>query len=83
MIAVISVCIFKKLVNISICVAILILKIEEKRNVFQHFMLYFKNSKNETELQKKKFVVFRDVTNCVKSGLQSFMLEISCFVQQK
>ena len=39
--------------------------------------------KMKLKCKKKKIVVFRDVTNCVKSGLQSFMLEISCFVQQK
>ena len=42
-----------KLVNF--CVAILILKMEENKQHFQHIMLYyFMEGKNTTEMQKKK-----------------------------
>ena len=55
--AVISACILQnvsKLVNI--CVAILILKMEENTQYFQHIMLYFsKKGKNTTET-KNRFV---------------------------
>ena len=49
----------KKKKNLSIlvnfCVAILILKIEENMQHFQHIMLYyFKKGKNATKKQKKK-----------------------------
>ena len=55
MTAVISVCIkiyWSKLVNF--CIAILILKMEENTQHFQHIMLYhFKKGKDTTEMQKK------------------------------
>ena len=45
-----------KLVNF--CLAILILKMEEKQQ-FQHIMLYyFKKGKNATEMQKKIWAVY-------------------------
>ena len=41
------------------CVAILILKMEEKRQHFGHIMLYyFKKAKNATEMQKKICAVY-------------------------
>ena len=43
----------------NFCVAILILKMEEKKQHFQHIMLdYFKKGKNATEMQKKICVVY-------------------------
>ena len=36
----------------NFCIAIL--KMEEKKQHFRHIMLYFKNGKNATEMQKKK-----------------------------
>ena len=54
--AVISACIFKKNISklVNFCVAILILKMEEKKQHFWHIMLYyFKKGKNATETQKK------------------------------
>ena len=46
-----------KLVNF--CVAILILKMEEKKQHFRHIMLYyFKKGKNGTEMQKKICAVY-------------------------
>ena len=56
MTAVISVCIFKKIIILVIfCVAILILKMEEDTQHFWHIILcYFKKGKNTTEMQKKK-----------------------------
>ena len=46
-----------KLVNF--CVAILVLKMEEKKQHFQHIMLYyFKKVKNSTETQKKICAVY-------------------------
>ena len=43
----------------NFCVAILILKIEEKKQHFQHIMLYyFKKCKNATETQKKFCAVY-------------------------
>ena len=60
MTAVISACILKntsKLVNF--CVAILILKMEEKKQHLWHTMLYyFKKGKNATETQKKISTVY-------------------------
>ena len=39
----------------NFCIAILILKVEEKKQRFRHIMLYyFKKGKNTTEKQKKK-----------------------------
>ena len=53
--AVMSACILKKTSKLAnFCVAILILKIEEKEQHFRHIMLYyFKKGKNATETQKK------------------------------
>ena len=59
-----------KLVNF--CVAILILKMEEKKQHFRHIMLYyFKKGKNSTEMQKQICSVYGEgaVTEHVKSGL--------------
>ena len=53
--AVISACIKKKKVSklVNFCVAILILKMEDKKQHFWHIMLYyFKKGKNATEMQK-------------------------------
>ena len=60
MTAVISVCLLKKILTklVNFCVAILILKMEEKQH-FQHRMLYyFKKGKNVTETQKKICAVY-------------------------
>ena len=41
------------------CVTILVLKIEEKKQHFQHIMFYyFEKDKNATEIQKKIFAVY-------------------------
>ena len=81
MTAVISVCIKKNLPElVNFCVAILILKMEENMQCFWHIMLYyFKKGKNVTETQKLICAVYGEgaVTDYVKSGLQSFVLEIS------
>ena len=54
--------------------AILILKMEENEQHFQHVMLYyFKKDKNAPEMQKKICAVYGDGTKC----LGSFVLEIS------
>ena len=63
-------------------VAILILKMEEKKQHFCHIMLYyFKKGENATETQR--FVQYMEkvlwLIERVKSGLWSFMLEISCW----
>ena len=43
----------------NFCVAILILKMEEKKQHFRHIMLYyFKKGKNATETQKKICAVY-------------------------
>ena len=43
----------------NFCVAILILKMEEKKQHFQHIILYyFKKGKNATEMQKEIYVVY-------------------------
>ena len=42
---------------VNFCVAILILRMKEKKQHFQHIMLYyFKKGKNATEMKKKRFV---------------------------
>ena len=64
---------------VNFCAAILILKMEKKQH-FQHIMLYyFKKGKNSTEMHKKICAAYGEgaVTERVKSGLQSFVLEIS------
>ena len=50
---------FKKLSElVNFCIAILILKMEENKQHFQHIMLYyFKKGRNTTETQKKICVV--------------------------
>ena len=61
MTAVMSVCIKKKTLSklVSYCVAILILKMEENMQHFQHIMpYYFKKSRNITETQKKFCAVY-------------------------
>ena len=45
----------------NLCVAILILKMEETTQHFQHIMLYyFKKGKTTTEMQKKICAVYRE-----------------------
>ena len=45
----------------NFCVAILILKMEEKKQHFWHIMLYyFKKGKNTTETQKEIYAVYGD-----------------------
>ena len=65
----------------NFCVAVLILKMEENKQHLQHIMLYyFKKGKNTIEMQKKNTcAVYSEgaVTDHVKSGVQSFVLEIS------
>ena len=47
----------------NFCVAILILKMEEKKQHFWHIMLYcFKKGKNTIEMQKKICVMYKDWT---------------------
>ena len=50
---------------------------------FWHIMLYyFKKGKNATEMQKRSVQCMEKVlrwTECVKSGLQSFVLKIFCW----
>ena len=68
----------------NFCVAILILKMEEKKQHFQHIILYyFKKGKYATETHKKICAVYGEgaVTDqTCKSGLRSFVLEISCWM---
>ena len=67
-----------KLVNF--CVAILILKMEEKKQHFWPIMLYFKKGKNATEMQKKICAMYGEgaaTDQTCQSGLQSFLPEIS------
>ena len=69
----------------NFCVAILVLKMEENTQHFQYIMLYyFKKGKNTTETHThKRFVQCMEkvlwLIEHVKSGLQSFVLEISCW----
>ena len=61
MTAVISACIKRKETSklVDFCVAILILKMEEKKQHFWHIMFYyFKKGKNATEIQKKICAVY-------------------------
>ena len=79
--AVISVCTLKSLSKlVNFCVAILILKMEDNTQHFWHIMLYyFKKGKNATETQKRFVLCMEKVLRLmegIKSGLQSFMLEI-------
>ena len=67
---------------VNFCVAILILKMEENKQRFQHIMLYyFKKGKNTSEMQKKKICAVcgeAAVTNRMcQSGLPSVVLGIS------
>ena len=68
---------------VNLCEAILVLKMEEYRQPFWHTMLYyFKKGKNATETQKKICAVYVKgaVTDSMcRSGLQSLVLEISCW----
>ena len=69
-----------KLVNFG--VAILILKMEENKQHFWHIMLYYlMKGKNATAMRKKICAVHMEkvlwLTKHVKSGLRSFVLEIS------
>ena len=76
---VISVCFLKNLAKLlNFCEAILMLKMEEKKQHFQHIMFYcFKRGENATEMQKRICAVCGEgtVTDCVRSGLQTFVLE--------
>ena len=58
--AAIPACIKKKKSKlVNFCVAILILKVEEKKQYFQHIILYyFKKGKKVTETQKKICAVY-------------------------
>ena len=71
----------KKLKLVNFCVATLILKMEEKKQHFWHIMpYYFQKSKNTTEMQKRFVQCIEKVLWLIehdKSGLQSFVLEIS------
>ena len=61
MTAVISECILKKDLSklVDFCVTILILKMEEKSNIFGNIMFYyFKKGKNATETHKKICAVY-------------------------
>ena len=65
----------------NLCVAILMLKVKEKKQRFQHIILYyFKKGQNTAETQR--LVQWMETVpwliRCVKSSLQSFVLEISC-----
>ena len=73
----------KKKSKLNFCVAILILKVKEKTNIFG--MLRFISRKGKNWNAKKVCAVFgEDAENeCVRSGLQSYVLEISvgrCFM---
>ena len=59
-------------------VAIIILKMEENKQDFQHIMLYyFKKGKNVTEMQKEIYMEkMLWLIKYVKSGMWSFLLEI-------
>ena len=67
----------------NICAAILISKMEENMQNFWHIMLYYlKKGKNATEMQKKIVQCVEKMLwliEGVKSCLQSFVLEISCW----
>ena len=69
---------------INFCVAILILKMEKNMQHFWHIMLYYsKKGKNTTGMQNKRFVQCMEKALWLikgnKSGLWSFVLEISCW----
>ena len=49
---------FKKSKLVNFCVAILILKIEEDMQHFQHSLYYFKKGKNVPEMQQKICAVY-------------------------
>ena len=58
---VISVCIKKLSELVNFYAAILILKMEENIQHFQHIMLYyFKKGKNTIETEKERFVVHKE-----------------------
>ena len=64
---------------VNFCAAILILKMEKNAQNFRGIMFYyFKKDKNETKMQKKRFVQCLEkmlrLTKSVKSGLQSFLV---------
>ena len=68
---------------VNFCVAILILKMEEKKQHFRHIVLYyFKKGKNTLKRKKKICALYGEgaVTDqTCQSGLRSFVLEISCW----
>ena len=67
----------------NFCVAILILKMEENKWHFQHILYYFKKGKNTIEAHTHKIHFVKCMEKLlwliehVKSGSQSFVLEIS------
>ena len=76
-----SVCTFLKNLSklVSFCVAILILKMEENMQYFQHIRLYyFKKGKNTTEMQKKDLCsVWRRC--CDRSNVSKVACEVLCW----
>ena len=86
----IAVCIKKNLPKLlNFCIAILLLKMEEIMQHFQHIMVYhFNKGKNTTKTHTHTHThtlcsVWRrccDQLECVKSGLWSSVLEISCWM---
>ena len=75
--AVISVSIFKKASkSVNVCVTILILKMEEEQQHFQHIMLYYFNKgKKGTEMQKKK----KKYLCCDLLNVWKVVCEVSCW----
>ena len=76
---VISVCIKRKLIKIgSFCAAILILKMEENMQHFQHIMLYyFKKGRNTTEMQNKICAVYGE--GAVTAQTSKVVCEVSWY----
>lgn len=80
--AVVSACIWKKNLPklVNFCIVILLLKMEEKKQNFQHIMLYHFKKGNTTKMQKYICAVYgEDATTdrACQSSLWSFVLEIS------
>ena len=82
--AIISACVLKNLTKIGelLCSRF---SIEDERKNPQHIMLYyFKKGKNENEAKKKWFMQCMQKVLWLKehvgSGLQNFVLEISCWM---
>ena len=68
----------------NFCVVILILKMEEKSNIFSIVLCYFKKGKNATETQKERFEQCMEkvlwLIEYVKSGLWSLVPKISHWI---